>query len=213
MGSELHSVYGPVPSIQVWRTKAPRKKTLARDSQPVAMVDDLEEQRAPLDRRNPEFWANVGSAEQTTQHGWNAHYEGLTPAGFVEFLRITNEQRWPRTYHVLRKIGLGIDVVDWLEFVVGEDADEQVVVAEFVGWMRLNGGCLVSFAQTPNSVKAAHEETSSPGARQVVNRRLGQALSAITPRRWPEVVLGSAHAIVGRSGSASQVLSRCRSTE
>ena len=159
-------------------------------------------------------WLNIGvlhtALEGNSEH---ARYKGLTPAGFVEFLRITEEQRWPKTYHALRKIGLGIDVVEWLESVVGEGADEQVVVAEFVRWMRLNGGRLVSFAQTPNSVKAAPEEASSPGALQVVNRRLGQALSAIGPRRWPEVVLGFAHAIDGLSGRESQVPCRCSSTD
>lgn len=63
-----------------------------------------------IDHQDPRYWAR------------SEHYEGLTPFGVSEWLRITPASQWPSTYMGLRQMGLGVGLVDWLELEMAMQA-------------------------------------------------------------------------------------------
>jgi Ca-activated chloride channel family protein len=77
-----------------------------------------------IDHQDPRYWARL------------EHYEGLTPLGVSEWLRITPASQWPSTYVGLRQMGLGVGLVDWLELAmatqVGTVHAESKVVEAFL---------------------------------------------------------------------------------
>mgnify|MGYP006333202159 FL=1 len=77
-----------------------------------------------IDHQNPRYWAK------------SEHYEGLTPLGLSEWLRITPASQWPSTYVGLRQIGLGVGLADWLELAMALHAGmvhaESKVVEAFL---------------------------------------------------------------------------------
>ena len=80
-----------------------------------------------VDRNDPRLWTR------------NDFYTGWTPLGLAEWLRINPESAWPATYAGLRQMGLGLDVVEWVELVLAPQAwpgaAEQDVVRHFLAWM------------------------------------------------------------------------------
>ena len=60
----------------------------------------------------------------------------LTPLGIHEWLLKTPKRRWPKSYLVLAKIGLGAPVIDWLELSLASQEDtldsEAIIVAAFL---------------------------------------------------------------------------------
>ena len=157
---------------------------------------DLGTAPGAIDKNNPELWATAPSAEHgTRKHGWNAHYEGLTPAGFVQFLCTVKEPHWPITYQALRQAGIGIDVVEWLEFVVGEGAQEQAVVAEFVRQLRCNAERWSGLPPTTSDLfNPLPQDALFSAESALVRKKLAEAFSTMQPRHWPESVLGFAEA-------------------
>ncbi len=83
--------------------------------------------RRRVSRKNPKFWAR------------SEFHPGWTPLGLAEWLRINPEPEWPATYAGLQQIGLGLDVVEWVELVLAPQAwpgaAEQDVVRHFLAWM------------------------------------------------------------------------------
>ena len=82
-------------------------------------------QRAQIiDHQDPRYWAK------------SEHYEGLTPLGVSEWLRITPASQWPSTYVGLQQMGLGVALVDWLELAMASNAGtvhaESKVVEAFL---------------------------------------------------------------------------------
>ena len=77
-----------------------------------------------IDHQDPRYWAK------------SEHYEGLTPLGGSEWLRITPASEWPSTYVGLRQMGLGVALVDWLELAMASHAGtvhaESKVVEAFL---------------------------------------------------------------------------------
>ena len=77
-----------------------------------------------IDHQDPRYWAR------------SEHYEGLTPLGVSEWLRITPASQWPSTYVGLRQMGLGVGLVDWLELAMATQAGtvhaESKVVEAFL---------------------------------------------------------------------------------
>ena len=63
-----------------------------------------------IDHHDPRYWAK------------SEHYEGLTPLGVSEWLRITPASQWPSTYVGLQQMGLGVALVDWLELAMASNA-------------------------------------------------------------------------------------------
>ena len=80
-----------------------------------------------IDHYDPRYWAR------------SEHYQGLTPLGASEWLRITPASQWPTTYVGLRQMGLGVGLVDWLELAMAAQAgtvhDESKVVEAFLHLM------------------------------------------------------------------------------
>lgn len=209
-GSAQHTLAAPARSAQA---PEPRLLSFLRPSrnQPVRFsrlrsglggrdgmgdTEDLRMAPGAIDKNNPELWATAPSAEHgARRNGWNAHYEGLTPAGFVQFLRTVKEQHWPATYQALRQAGIGIDVVEWLEFVVGEGAQEPSVVAEFVRQMRWSAERWSGLPPTTSDWGSTlPQDTFFSAESALVSKKLAEAFSAMAPRCWPESVLGFAEA-------------------
>lgn len=78
--------------------------------------------RVGMDFTNPRHMAN------------GADYAGLTPLGLCAWISSTPTPEWPRSYADLKKLGLGVWVVDWLELACAQahGASEQAMVAAFL---------------------------------------------------------------------------------
>ena len=97
---------------------------LRRQADDVALPAFLRKRDQIIDRQDLRYWAE------------SEHYEGLTPLGISEWLRLTPASQWPSTYAGLRQMGLGVGLVDWLELAVASQAGavhaESKVVEAFL---------------------------------------------------------------------------------
>jgi len=59
-------------------------------------------------------------------------YTGLSPLGLVQWLCDNRHDEWPSTFAALRGVGIGSELVDWLELVIGDGLAEAEVVAAFL---------------------------------------------------------------------------------
>lgn len=154
------------------------------DIPPLDTVRSEEAQDAKLPKKpadKPEFW-NSGLAKESTGTRWSA-YAGLTPAGFVEWLRL-NPDNVLESYAALREAGLPQAVVDWLELVVGAGQTESDVVRAFVQVMNRHGFTLKqSWAATLSKLESASSTSSGP-----LHDRIGKAMSTLTATSWPVMV-------------------------
>ncbi|MDQ2987643.1 MAG: hypothetical protein M3R60_00905, partial [Pseudomonadota bacterium] len=80
--------------------------------------------------------ADVLSSDDDWSHAES--YVGMTPSGLNKLLRELPRAQWPATYAELRRKGLGVALVDWLELSVGGAADERSVIAAFLFVMSLD---------------------------------------------------------------------------
>jgi hypothetical protein len=134
--------------------------------------------------RTVEFWTteHLKRREGIGLARWTA-YEGLTPAGFVEWLRL-NPDFTPDSYASLRATGLPAAVVEWLEFVVGAGQLEAEVVAAFVQAMtelRFKRG--VSVLTSLGLVKTDQEKEES-----LLSARIEAGLAGIRSIQWPVAI-------------------------
>ena len=86
----------------------------------VALPAFLRKRDQIIDHQDSRYWAK------------SEHYEGLTPLGVSEWLRITPASQWPSTYVGLRQIGLGSGLIDWLELAVALHAGAAHAEAKVV---------------------------------------------------------------------------------
>jgi Ca-activated chloride channel family protein len=97
---------------------------LRRQADDFALPAFLRKRDQIIDHQDPRYWAK------------SEHYEGLTPLGGSEWLRITPASEWPSTYVGLRQMGLGVALVDWLELAMASHAGtvhaESKVVEAFL---------------------------------------------------------------------------------
>lgn len=127
----------PVMSVPaVWRTNRALTPSLQSDALddfeiPAFLGSQADDRTIPaflrkrdqiIDHQDSRYWAK------------SQHYEGLTPLGVSQWLRITPSSLWPSTYVGLRQIGLGVALVDWLELAMAlhagtEHAESKVVEA------------------------------------------------------------------------------------
>lgn len=150
-----------------------------KDSVRTGEAQDAKLPKKPADK--PEFW-NKGLADDGTGARWSA-YAGLTPAGFVEWLRL-NPDNVPESYAALREAGLPQAVVDWLELVVGAGQTESDVVRAFVQVMNRQSFTLKqSWAATLSKLESASSTGSGP-----LHDRIGKAMSTLTATSWPVMV-------------------------
>jgi hypothetical protein len=93
--------------------------------------------RNSIDKSNPQYWkANNPSVGKQLVGQQGIVYVGITPAGLERWLSLNHSSFWPSTYADLRDLGLGLSICEWLEFEIGPDRDEQLVVAAFLNSVR-----------------------------------------------------------------------------
>ena len=199
------SVCEPVPSI--WRSN--RSNAAAKvDALSSGGMDDFQipaflrkqaddephertQTRRSIDKLNPAFWRGASATDASqAKYLSPAFYTGITPAGLAEWLRINHQSLWPATYGELRDIGLGLAICEWLEFEVGADAAEQMVVATFIavvrelGFVKLHG-----LQKTVQAIKGvvSPQETTTLDANLASKIRNG--LQEIQPGKWPNSVV------------------------
>jgi len=163
--------------------------------------DDSEPFELPpvVSRTNPDWWAcGVDSDEgdlpfhtsESSPSSRNEGYQGLTPAGLREFLRINAKEDWPESYAGLVDAGLGHEVAEWLEFVVGHELGETLVVSTFldvVSELTFSEGQDASVAGEHVRPHPAMQEAAT--APNTLAQLLAQALVDAQPRCWPERVI------------------------
>ncbi|MFC7409491.1 VIT domain-containing protein [Hydrogenophaga atypica] len=121
-----------------------------------------------------------------------SRYEGLTPAGLVEGLRLNRPEFWPTSYSALATIGVGDRVIEWLELSVGATTDETAVVLAFLEVMHT-----LDFTIKQTFQAAFGKITSMPtkaDALSGVYQAIEAALVGITAEHWPAMVLDYAEA-------------------
>lgn len=154
----------------------------SRDGVSATETEDAKLPKKPADK--PEFWNN-GLAKDGTGARWSA-YAGLTPAGFVEWLRL-NPNNALKSYAALREAGLPQAVVDWVELVIGAGQAESEVVRAFVQVMIRHG---FTFMQ---ALKATYTKLESISAmdRSHLSDQITEAMFALEADVWPSAVLES----------------------
>jgi Ca-activated chloride channel family protein len=73
-----------------------------------------------IDHRDSQYWSE------------SDHYTGLTPLGVSTWLSTAPPTGWPKSYRELRRMGLGVWVVDWLEFTFGNEDGRPIAEATVV---------------------------------------------------------------------------------
>lgn len=171
-----------------------------------AFIDELDPPSVFLDikrppstkapEKTPEFW-NDGSAYSRNAATWPFH-EGLTPAGFVEWLRL-NPSSYPNRYKDLARMGVPKAVVEWLELVAGQGEPERSVVRQFAALMAQHDFTFrQSVAQALGQLKAPSLSTSVE-----LQQRISAALEGITSSTWPPSIVDFAE-INGSEGNGDQ---------
>ena len=198
------SVCEPAPSV--WRQN--RSSAVARvDALSSGGMDDFQipaflrkqkddspnertQSRRGIDKLNPTFWRGASATETSkAKYLSPALYTGITPAGFAEWLRINHQSVWPKTYGELRDIGLGLAICEWLEFAVGADAVERIVVTTFTAVVQEFG--FVKTGGLQATVQAGKSVGSADSAILVdadIAARIRSGLKDIQPGKWPNSV-------------------------
>jgi Ca-activated chloride channel family protein len=117
-------------------------------------------------------------------------YVGITPAGITQWLAINHPSLWPTTYGQLRELGLGLAICEWLEFGVGQDLAQEVVIGAFFDVLReFNLDARGGLRQAGRSLKnAIYPQTKVEAASDLhVAIRLG--LKGVKAKDWPLGVL------------------------
>jgi Ca-activated chloride channel homolog len=132
-------------------------------------------------------------------------HPGRTPLALSNWLRKTPRNRWPRTYRELTAIGLGAEVLDWLELVVAVSDpghwEEETVVTTFlhclssdeVHTLLARRGRIDDTARAiVDGLQGTHVSQPEVQARVQVDPVLAAhiltALRGITAERWPDPV-------------------------
>lgn len=126
---------------------------------------------------------------------------GLTPLGLAELLQITPTSAWPSSYAGLRRFGLGMQVVEWLELVGALTSPEEEVVAAFLHLMSQvevqrslasGDGVEQAFADVlarMSTSKGSPAGTIAAPSDMVLMGRIAYALKEAARDRWPDAVL------------------------
>jgi hypothetical protein len=146
--------------------------------------------RRSIDKLNPTFWRGASAAETSkAKYLSPASYTGITPAGFAEWLRINHQSVWPTTYGELRDIGLGLAICEWLEFEVGADVSERIVVTTFTAVVREFGFVkLGGLQETVRATKGADSSDNAVPTDRDLAARIRSGLTDIQPGKWPNSV-------------------------
>lgn len=195
------SVDFAIPCIagpSVWRSS--RTQAMRR---PKSMVDSGTD-----DLEIPDFLRNRwlrGIEDRENSRYWcrSEHYNGLTPLGLSEWLRVTSTAQWPATYEGLQHIGIGIWLLDWLELVMAPQwcATEAQVVGAFVHLMswpevhqtlaqstKASGVFQAMEGRLHDLLIRVPSEMQQPPEATIVEA-LATALQGMRADTWPETVL------------------------
>jgi Ca-activated chloride channel family protein len=147
--------------------------------------------RNSIDKSNPQYWkANNPSVGKQLVGQQGIVYVGITPAGLERWLSLNHSSFWPSTYADLRDLGLGLSICEWLEFEIGPDRDEQLVVASFLNSVRgfrfAVESTLIRSAQAVKSVLSL-VKTEEPESEMESEIRL--AMIGVGPQTWPIAVV------------------------
>ena len=165
---------------------------LRHQADDVALPAFLRKRDQIIDHQDPRYWAK------------SEHYEGLTPLGVSEWLRITPASQWPSTYVGLRQMGLGVGLVDWLELAVASHTGtvhaESKVVEAFL-YLMSRRDTYESLAKSEGLIGALQSTvlrlrellaSSSAETSASVDRGLVEAMAAgldgMTTSTWPDRV-------------------------
>lgn len=134
------------------------------------------------------FWASdLGGL-----HDGHPSYEGLTPAGLAEALRINRPEHWPSSFKELGSVGVGARVLEWLELCIGAGHTEKELVRAFLEAVR---SLEFTLRQTVAAVLGKRRPESASGqARGDLEQRIAEALSSATAEHWPSAILDYAEA-------------------
>lgn len=128
-----------------------------------------------------------------------------TPLALCNWLRKTPRNRWPSTYRELQAIGLGAEVLDWLELVVALSDSirwkEETVVATFLHCLSTDEfhqlltrrGRMAdptrAIVQGLQGTPAGQPEIQTSGqVAPILAARILTALLGIKANRWPDCV-------------------------
>lgn len=126
------------------------------------------------------------------QEHWSA--DGVTLLGLNALLLSKPPAQWASTYAELRRCGLGIAVVEWPEFSVGDAASGQRVVAAFLFVMSLDetraallkSGLATAALSLPGRLLPRSESGS---VHQDLAERIAAQLADMSANSWPPCVL------------------------
>ena len=184
---------------------------LRRQVDDVALPAFLRKRDQMIDHQDPRYWAK------------SEHYEGLTPLGVSEWLRITPASQWPSTYVGLRQMGLGSGLVEWLELAVAlhvGTAHAEVKVVEAFLYLMSRRDTYESLAKSEGLLGALHSTVvrlrdvlSGGGAATPASADLGlveviaAGLDGMTTSVWPDRVfeLGGTLGEVGDAKESANV--------
>jgi Ca-activated chloride channel family protein len=147
--------------------------------------------RKGIDKSNPVLWISSSASKGLRKPvAIDQGYVGITPAGLDQWLTINHPSHWPATYAELRDLGLGLTVCEWLEFEIGAQRDESVVVSVFLNVIHELG--LASTIGLKGAVESMKRVMSSSKATQVegeVAAKIRSGLNGATAQVWPSSVV------------------------
>ena len=147
--------------------------------------------RHSIDKANPLYWKAgnpSGSKQPVSQQG--PSYVGITPAGLEKWLSVNHVSLWPTTYADLRDLGLGLSICEWLEFEIGRDRDEQLVVTSFLNVVRtLPFAGEKAVARAAQVVKGVMSIVKTEKPETELESEIRLALVGVGPQSWPMAVV------------------------
>lgn len=137
--------------------------------------------------RTSDFWRRERDVDSSSDQ-MSARYTGLTPAGLAESLRINDRKLWPACYEELDTIGLGRQVIEWLEVFIAQGLDQRTVVRAFLDEM---AGMDFTFRQTVASALRKRVQDGQPETPeiQLLKERIAKGLMGVEAETWPPSVL------------------------
>ena len=160
-------------------------------------IDRLDDGALPVEPATPKwkappsrnaFWASDLGEPQDV----HPSYEGLTPAGLAEALRINRPEHWPTSFYELGSVGVGARVLEWLELCIGAGHTEKEVVRAFLEALHS-----LEFTLRQTVAAALGKRRAVSGAGQTLGgleQRIAEALSSATAEHWPSAILDYAEA-------------------
>lgn len=134
-------------------------------------------------KQSAQFW-NDGDAYSADRGEW-FKYQGLTPAGFVEWLRLNPSVQLLK-YTDLTNTQLPRVVLEWLEFVIGHGQSEEMVVTAFVEALASHD---FTFVQTLAGAVGKFQGRAVVAQVDALRQDIAAALAGLKADRWPTAIV------------------------